>query len=238
MLMNESHKTNLLRSQQFKDNYIRGRIIDIGAGADLVTPLAEPFDLAQGDANRILEYREPSTYDCVHSSHCLEHMRDPGAALAQWWGLLQPGGYLVLVVPEESLYEQGFWPSMFNPDHKHTFRLDNDQTWSPVSIDIRALCSQLEGAEVIEAQVQNDGYDHRLRPTIRPHGVIGDVFFRIIVKARARLLQVPLFGQTIDGVMVRICRAINSPVDQTLGNAVAQIQVVVQKRGNYLPPII
>ena len=62
-------------------------------------------------------------YDAVCSSHCLEHMRDVPAALTQWWALVRKGGYLVLVVPDEDLYEQGGWPSLFNSDHKATFRI-------------------------------------------------------------------------------------------------------------------
>jgi hypothetical protein len=45
-------------------------------------------------------------------------MHDPEAALRQWWALVRPGGYLVVVVPHEDLYEQGMWPSAFNSDHK------------------------------------------------------------------------------------------------------------------------
>ena len=50
-------------------------------------------------------------------------MRDPRSAIAQWWGLVKPGGVLFVIVPDEDLYEQGFWPSRFNCDHKWTFTI-------------------------------------------------------------------------------------------------------------------
>ena len=130
--MDEASKTRRVRGPDFERQYLSGKVIDIGAGTDPVCPWAEIFDVAEGDANFITRYRAPETYDTVHSSHCLEHLHDPKQALRQWWQLVRPGGYLVLVVPHEDLYEQGFWPSIFNPDHKATFRLDGTASWSPV----------------------------------------------------------------------------------------------------------
>ena len=92
--MDEAKKTNLIRGDAFMSQYFRGKVIDIGAGNDLVCPGAERFDLEDGDANVITRYRQPDSYDCVHSYHCLEHMHDPAAALKEWWALVKPGGLL------------------------------------------------------------------------------------------------------------------------------------------------
>ena len=121
--MNESSKTNRVRSSQFISDFLQGRVIDIGAGEDPVCAWAEAFDVAEGDANKITRHRNAATYDAVHSSHCLEHMFDPFDALQEWWALLKPGGVLIVVVPEENLYEQQHWPSLFNADHKWSFRI-------------------------------------------------------------------------------------------------------------------
>tara|TARA_B100000929_G_scaffold194153_1_gene153930 strand:- start:869 stop:1180 length:312 start_codon:yes stop_codon:yes gene_type:complete len=103
--MDEAKKTNNIRGKVFLEKYFSGKIIDIGAGEDLVCDAAERFDQDDGDANHITRYRDLDTYDTVHSSHCLEHMHDPEKALLEWWKLIKPGGYLVLVVPDEDLYE-------------------------------------------------------------------------------------------------------------------------------------
>jgi SAM-dependent methyltransferase len=138
---------------------ISGRVINIGYGGDLVVAHAVPFDLPQGEAQRILDYFEPETFDCVHSSHCLEHMKNVKISLYNWWSLVKPGGYLIIVVPDEDLYEQGIWPSVFNPDHWATFNLGKLKSWSPVSYDIEALIKVLPGAEIVDARLQDDGYD-------------------------------------------------------------------------------
>ena len=145
------------------ETYLSGKVIDIGCGDDRVVPHAEPFDQQHGDANLIDVVREPGSYDCVYSSHCLEHMHDPVDALARWWRLVMSSGFLIIVVPDEDLYEQGVWPSRFNSDHKATFRLGREDSWSPCSYDIVELVANLSGAKVISAEVQDQGYDHTMK---------------------------------------------------------------------------
>jgi len=159
----EASKTRRIRGPGFEATYLQGRVIDIGCGPDPVVPHAEPFDMAHGDAQVIASLRPHGHYDAVCSSHCLEHMRDVPAALAQWWLLVREGGYLVLVVPDEDLYEQGGWPSLFNPDHKATFRMNSPTTWSPVSYDIAQLVRSLPGAELVSCERHDAGYDHALQ---------------------------------------------------------------------------
>lgn len=115
--------------------YFTGRILDIGCAHCPVTVDCDCFDsiFGHGDA-QVMEGMPAESYDCVYASHVLEHMVDPVAAVRRWWELVKPGGYLFLVVPDEDLYEQGNWPSIFNVDHKHTFRLEGETSWSPVSI--------------------------------------------------------------------------------------------------------
>jgi len=224
-----SKKTNRIRGEEFKRHYFCGRIIDIGCGPDLVVPHAIPFDLPQGDAQSILDYFKPDSFDCVHSSHCLEHMENVKEALRNWWQLVKPGGYLVIVVPDEELYEQGAWPSLFNIDHKATFNLRKINSWSPVSYDIEALVRALPGAEVIDARLQDDGYDRRL---MRQSTKLGRLLFRWAIYRQGafrRLMQVGLPLSRVNLGLDRIERILGKPIDQTLGSALAQIQVVEQK---------
>ena len=55
--MDEARKTNALRGRAFIERYLSGKVIDIGAGADLVAPHAERFDRDEGDANVITRHR-------------------------------------------------------------------------------------------------------------------------------------------------------------------------------------
>ena len=90
------------------------------------------WDLGDGDAT-FMESVKDETYDFVHSSHCLEHLLDPEKGLRNWFRILKPGGYLVVIVPDEDLYEQGVFPSTFNADHKWTFTISKSGSWSDKS---------------------------------------------------------------------------------------------------------
>jgi SAM-dependent methyltransferase len=158
--MNETSKTKRIWSPVEK-KILRGRGIDIGCGPDPVNRHVRRFDLWQGDANRITEYVKEQ-FDYVYSSHCLEHMDDPRAALREWWKLVKPGGHLFLIVPDEDLYEQGVFPSRFNADHKATFTIAKACSWSPVSINLLDLVRSLPGAHLVSIVLQDHKYDRSL----------------------------------------------------------------------------
>jgi SAM-dependent methyltransferase len=226
--MDEAKKTNKIRDPEFIKKYLPGKVIDIGAGNDLVCDWAEKFDLENGDANHIARHREPNTYDAVHSSHCLEHMDNPEHALQEWWSLIKKGGHLVLVVPDEDLYEQGYWPSRFNGDHKATFTLKNEKSWSPVSYNIRDLVSKLPGAEVISGEIQDKNYDYDLQTRYPPKETtkvsIGLKVLRKIFR------KIPLIRHSLLSFLERKIFLIHHiPIDQTKGQALAQIQVIAKK---------
>jgi SAM-dependent methyltransferase len=231
--MDEAKKTNRVRSAGFRRRYFAGTVIDIGCGTDLVCDDATPFDQAQGDAQRILDYFGPESFDTVHSSHCLEHMADVTAALTQWWALVKPGGHLVLVVPHEDLYEQGAWPSLFNRDHKATFRVGKKGSWSPVSFDIGELVEHLPRANIIEICVQDAGLDHSLLR--RRVSAVEQVLFKASA-SRQKMFNalmrrgLPLYRLGL--ALERMERYFGKPIDQTLGDALAQIQVVARKDGS------
>jgi SAM-dependent methyltransferase len=227
-MADETSKTRAVRGKSFEDRYLQGRVIDIGCGPDLIVPHAEPFDLEHGNAQEIGRLRPQGVYDAVYSSHCLEHMRDVPRALAQWWTLVRKGGYLVLVVPDEDLYEQGVWPSLFNTDHKATFRLGRHGSWSPVSYNIEDLVRSLEAADVISCELQDQGYDYSQRSG--RIGPVGRILFKANQRRRGFLRRIGLSGSLIDAWMERLFRACGTPVDQTLGPALAQIQIVAHKR--------
>jgi SAM-dependent methyltransferase len=159
--MRETSKASQFRSREFFEKYLCGRVIDIGAGNDPVCHAAEIFDVADGDANRIDEFRTIEAYDSVYSSHCLEHMNDPQDALNRWWKLVKPGGYLIVVVPDEELYEQGFWPSIFNTDHKASFRHRYSST-NPASFDLEEIVATLPGSRIVSVERQIINYNLKL----------------------------------------------------------------------------
>ncbi|MEI6322438.1 MAG: class I SAM-dependent methyltransferase [bacterium] len=203
---------------------ISGVGIDIGCGPDPVTPTARGFDINDGDANVITQFVH-ERFDFVFSSHCLEHMHDPFAALNEWWQLVKPGGYLFILVPDEDLYEQGVFPSRFNSDHKATFTLSKAQSWSPRSVNVLDLAKSLNGGKIISLQLQDRGYDRSIMS-------FGSKKTNPLVKIYAKIYR--LFGrfmtsETKEGLRRYI--ATYYPIDQTSASfdAQAQIQLIVQK---------
>lgn len=116
--------------------------------------------MEDGDANIITKFVHEQ-FDYVYSSHCLEHMKNPKNALAEWWQLVKPGGHLMFIVPDEDLYEQGIFPSRFNPDHKATFTVSKRNSWSPVSFNVYDLALGLPGSRIVSIELQDQGYDRK-----------------------------------------------------------------------------
>jgi SAM-dependent methyltransferase len=93
------------------------------------------------------------TFDFLHASHSLEHMRDVNIALEHWIRIVKPGGFLIITVPDEDLYEQGHWPSRYNTDHKWTFTICKARSWSPCSINVLDLATRLSDRLELERLV-------------------------------------------------------------------------------------
>lgn len=159
------------RDPNFLRLYFVGNGIDIGGKPD---PLAlyvslfplmrsvRTWDIEDGDA-QLLDGVDDASFDFVHSSHCLEHMRDPAEALTNWMRVVRPGGHLVVSVPDEDMYEQGMFPSTFNRDHKWTFTVHKAGSWSDRSVNLLTLLSRLEGdADLRKLEVLDSSFRHEL----------------------------------------------------------------------------
>lgn len=139
--------------------YLQGSVIDIGAGDfpinKLYTGIREfkEWDLPDGDAQHL---RGCKQYDTVHSSHCLEHMVDPIVALQNWINVAKK--YLVILIPDEEMYEKNTWPSPWNTDHKWSFTLKSNSTL-PKSINVIDMLAKMKNIEVIKVERLMFGWD-------------------------------------------------------------------------------
>lgn len=145
-------------SGAFQTRYFVGHGIDIGGKGDSLGQYVSIFpriqsvrtwDIEDGDAQQMAGVPD-AHFDFVHSSHCLEHMVDPRAALANWIRIVRPGGHLVITVPDEDMFEQGQWPSRYNSDHKWTFTIMKVDSWSPKSVNLLDLLWEVSGQVEIE----------------------------------------------------------------------------------------
>jgi SAM-dependent methyltransferase len=181
-----------LHDVRYATRYFVGAGIDIGAGPDPLGQFTEFFplmtrcrawDVRDGDAQKLIGV--PDGYlDFVYSSHCLEHMNDPDAALSSWLRVLRPGGHLVAIIPDEDMYEQGHWPSKFNTDHKFTFTIYKGKSWSPVSINLIemvvlqcSVCSVLKLERLDSTYMKGDPKDFD-----QTAGLVGECAIEMILR--------------------------------------------------------
>jgi SAM-dependent methyltransferase len=134
----------------FHTRYFVGEGIDIGGAPDPLGQYLSVFprlsrvqtwDLEQGDA-QFMRGVPDGRFDFVHSSHTLEHMQDARVALGNWARIVKPGGFLILIVPDEDLYEHGHWPSRYNPDHQWSFTICKRSSPMPKSINVVDLARE------------------------------------------------------------------------------------------------
>lgn len=152
----------------FTDLFFVGEGIDIGAGPDGLSAHTDKFprmrsvrlwDIPDGDA-MLMQGVEDNSLDFAHSSHCLEHLVNPATAIGNWLRIVRPGGYVVFTIPDEDLYEQGVFPSTFNPDHKVTFTTFKTRSWSPRSVSLLPLLMALNPpCEILKVEKLVAKYD-------------------------------------------------------------------------------
>lgn len=154
--MKATHRRNQIN---FFGKFCQGKGIDIGCGPDPIDLKVDRWETRNGDA-QYLKGIADETYDYAYSSHCLEHVVDPAVALANWWRIVKPGGFLIFQVPDEDLYEQGEFPSRFNPDHKHTFTISKSKSWSAKSINVIDLVKTLPNHKIVYLNLCDSNYDY------------------------------------------------------------------------------
>lgn len=92
--------------------FCTGRGLDVGAGP-WPLPGAVPVELRDGGNAMELPAGD---WDYVFSSHCLEHLPDPVAAIEHWQSRLRIGGVLFLYLPHPDMT---YWRPQFCRKHLH-----------------------------------------------------------------------------------------------------------------------
>lgn len=95
-------------------HFCRGHGYDVGA-YKWPLPGSVPIELRDGgDAMDLPE----GLVDYVFSSHCLEHLADPVAAIEHWRSRIRPGGVLFLYLPHP---EMEYWLPQHCRKHLHSW---------------------------------------------------------------------------------------------------------------------
>lgn len=145
--------------------------MDIGCGDDPLTRDCARWDREQGDAQLMLG-AAPESYSWIYSSHCLEHLPRPEEALHTWWRLVRPGGRMIVIVPDESAYEQCVWPSSFNDEHCHSFTLFKERSWCPASRNLLSMAMALPRVNVLRAEIIDQRPDNAERIDWTKEGLV------------------------------------------------------------------
>lgn len=96
-------------------HFCKGNGLDVGSGK-WPLPGAIAVDLQNGgDAMRL----PAGQNDFIFSSHCLEHLKNPIAALEHWKTRLKPGGVLFLYLPHPDME---YWLPQNNRKHLHVWQ--------------------------------------------------------------------------------------------------------------------
>jgi hypothetical protein len=103
--------------------------------------------------------------------------------------------------------------------------LDGISKHPKVSFDVNDLIGSLPGAMIISAKRQDSNYCHwKALVPFRASKPVRKIFFRI----RGWFVSKGLIDRKFDRVITRVGLLLNVHTDQTLGNALAQIEVVAQ----------
>lgn len=124
--------------------FMVGRACDIGCGPYRVFPKfigidnghhwGKVGDFVPVDTAEKLDMFASQSFDCVYSSHLLEHIEDYKAALKEWWRLVRPGGYLCLYLPHRDLY-----PRCTNRKEWEDWRDENEKRFNDRDVMIEAF---------------------------------------------------------------------------------------------------
>lgn len=144
--------------------YTRGHVLDLGCGPAKAFPhfigvdnLADTElfgiqmrpDLVVPDCSNLQDHIQDESCDAIFSSHLLEHLQDPAAALASWWRCIKAGGHLVLYLPHAELYPRCGQPGA-NPDHKHDF----------LPLDVMRLMVRVGGWDLLVNETRGEGTEY------------------------------------------------------------------------------
>jgi SAM-dependent methyltransferase len=169
----ESRKTYADKiASGFFDKYLSGdAVLEIGfRGGDYpdvvpIVPHAIGVDLDYPGYDGIHLPFPDESQDPVYNSHCLEHIANYHDALLEWYRVLKIGGYLIIVVPHQHMFERRARPpSRLVGNHFRFYTPSKllreiEETYAPNSYRVRHL-------------IDNDkGYDYR--PPENEHWVTG-----------------------------------------------------------------
>ena len=170
------------------------------------------------------------TQDAVLASHVLEHVPDYRRVLADWYRVLRVGGYLVLFVPHQHLFEK-------RPDIPSRWVGDHCRFYTPASL-LRELEEALpvNGYRVRHLTENDEGYNYGDTADMPPRGSfeIELVAEKIVRPAYSEALVYP---QTVKQMIAGLDRLIIEVVAEALkGRPAIELFAAIIGGSRYFTP--
>lgn len=153
----KSHERRL--REGWYDKYVKIPGVDIGCQYDWICDEFDRWDLIFGNGDATyMEGVPDEKYLTVFAGHILEHLDNPVLGLQNWYRILKPGGYLIVVVPSRDLYEKKKeLPSRFNGDHKSFWLPETGEP--PCTYGLKeTISAALPEAEIVSLRVLDEGW--------------------------------------------------------------------------------
>jgi predicted SAM-dependent methyltransferase len=231
--MLEASKAMIRRKDKPKyQEYFTGKGVDIGCGDDCISKFKSDFpamescreyDLVHGDGERCQNLLD-ETFDFLHSSHCLEHLKDPVRGMKNWIRVVKNGGFLVITVPDETMYEKDVWPSRLNSQHYWSFRFNKENERS-TSLEVVNFFSQFKDTVIVSVTRLEDGYYDTEEDLTKRTDISVECAIEIVLKKVSHTYK-PLSRWVLNG----FCFMLNS---LAMGDVIAAAPVVKYMIENY-----
>jgi len=70
---------------------------------------------------------------------------------------------MIVMIPDEDLYEQGFFPSKFNSDHKWTFTIYKEKSWCAKSINLLDIIKSLDRYKICKLELLDRTFNYNIK---------------------------------------------------------------------------
>ena len=97
----------------------------------------------------------------------------------------QDNAQTVLLFPDEDLYEQGVWPSTYNGDHKWTFTIGKQRSWSPQSVNVIDLVRDvLDRVAILKIELLDINYIYSMQRFDQTQTMVGESAIEMVLRRR------------------------------------------------------
>lgn len=169
--MYENTKATFLRWSQNRlyHNVFKGTGLHINPGEDPIKknnfPLVdkvETLNLSNFDLKDDGIEELKTSFDFVLFTSLVGYEQEPEEVINHILKVVKSKGHLIITVPDEDLYEQGNFPSLFNRGHLKTFSVYKHESWSGKHYNMIDVVEKIETASCRKIELVDTNYNYSL----------------------------------------------------------------------------